>query len=62
MLFRSGHENRIDPDRWHPLIMSFQQFYGLAPGKLQTSRLGQIEEATYRSPDVDRARTAGPAI
>lgn len=58
----AGHENRIDPDRWHPLIMSFQQFYGLAPGKLQTSRLGQIEEATYRSPDVDRARTAGPAI
>ncbi len=52
----AGQANRIDPDRWRPLIMSFQQFYGLTPGKLQASRLGQIEEATYRSPDVDRAR------
>ena len=58
-LLMDGHDNRIDPDRWHPLIMSFQQFYGLAPGKLRPSRLGQIEEATYRSPDVERARTAG---
>ena len=24
-----GHENRIHPDRWRPLIMSFGQFYGL---------------------------------
>lgn len=58
-LLMAGHENRIDPDRWQPLIMSFQQFYGLAPGKLHPSRLGQIDEATYRSPDVDRARSAG---
>ncbi|SCO42558.1 uncharacterized protein FFNC_08590 [Fusarium fujikuroi] len=26
-----GYANRIDPDRWRPLIMSFQEFYGLAP-------------------------------
>jgi len=57
-LLMEGHENRIDPDRWHPLIMSFQKFYGLAPGQVHSSRLGQIEEATYRSPDVDRARQA----
>jgi hypothetical protein len=33
-----------------PLIMSFQQFYALAPGKLQRSELGQISEETYRVP------------
>jgi flavin reductase (DIM6/NTAB) family NADH-FMN oxidoreductase RutF len=42
--------NRIDPDKWRPLIMSFQQFYGLAPEKLQRSELGQIPETLYRPP------------
>ena len=51
-----GHPNRIDPDKWRPLIMSFQEFYGLAPGKVHESTLGQIAEVLYRSPDVDRAR------
>jgi flavin reductase (DIM6/NTAB) family NADH-FMN oxidoreductase RutF len=41
--------DRIDPDAWRPLIMSFQQFYGLADGQLQHSRLGEIPEALYRS-------------
>lgn len=53
-----GAENRIDPDKWGPLIMNFQQLYGLAPGKLRPSRLGEIPEATYLSPDVERARSA----
>lgn len=53
-----GEPNRVDPDRWRPLIMSFQKFYGLAPGQLHASALGQIPEAMYRSPDVDLARTA----
>jgi flavin reductase (DIM6/NTAB) family NADH-FMN oxidoreductase RutF len=53
-----GHVNRVDPDKWRPLIMSFQKFYGLAPGELHESTLGQIPEALYRSPDVDRARAA----
>ena len=57
-LLMEGHDNRIDPDRWNPLIMSFQKFYGLAPGQVHPSRLGQIEEATYLSPDVARARGA----
>jgi flavin reductase (DIM6/NTAB) family NADH-FMN oxidoreductase RutF len=43
--------NRIDPDKWRPLIMSFAQFYGLAPDKLQRSELGQIPEAMYKPPD-----------
>lgn len=55
-LLMEGHENRIDPDRWKPLIMSFQKFYGLADGQVHPSRLGQIEEATYLSPDVERGR------
>ena len=45
-----GQPNRIDPDKWRPLIMSFAQFYGLAPEKLQRSELGQIPEAYYKPP------------
>lgn len=52
-----GEPNRIDPDRWEPLIMSFQKFYGLS-GQRHPSRLAGIDEAVYRSPDVDRARQA----
>lgn len=52
-----GHPNRIDPDKWRPLIMSFQKFYGLASGQVHGSRLGEIPEASYRSPDMDRARS-----
>ncbi len=40
--------NRIDPDAWRPLIMSFQQFYGLGPDRLQRSALSEIPEALYR--------------
>ena len=54
-ILMSGEFNRIDPDKWRPLIMSFQEFYGLGP-RLQDSTLGQIPESLYRSPDVDRAR------
>ena len=42
-----GHRNRIDPDRWRPLIMSFQQFYGLGE-RVQPSTLAEIPEETYR--------------
>lgn len=40
--------DRIDPDAWRPLIMSFQHFYGLAPARLQPSELARIPEALYR--------------
>lgn len=60
-LLADGEPNRIDPDRWRPLIMSFQKFYGLQAGQLHPSRLSGIAEAMYRSPDVDRAR-ATPAL
>jgi hypothetical protein len=53
-----GEPNRVDPDKWRPLIMSFQTFYGLEPHQLRHSTLGEISEALYRSPDIDRARLA----
>jgi hypothetical protein len=37
--------DRIDLDAWRPLIMSFQNFYGLAAGRLRTSELARISEA-----------------
>jgi flavin reductase (DIM6/NTAB) family NADH-FMN oxidoreductase RutF len=49
-LMMEGEPNRIDPDKWRPLIMSFAQFYGLTPEKLQRSELGQIPEAMYKPP------------
>jgi flavin reductase (DIM6/NTAB) family NADH-FMN oxidoreductase RutF len=50
--------NRIDSDKWRPLIMSFQKFYGLAPQQLHESTLAKIPESLYRSPDVDKGRVA----
>lgn len=43
-----GYPNRIDPDRWRPMIMAFQELYGLRDGKLATSTLGKVEEEKYR--------------
>lgn len=47
-LMMESERDRVDPDKWRPLIMSFQQFYGLAPGKLHRSELAEIPEAMYR--------------
>lgn len=44
-----GTENRIDPERWRPLIMSFGEFFGLG-GKLRPSTLATIPEEAYRIP------------
>ena len=49
-IMMEGEANRIDPDKWRPLIMSFQEFYGLTPNKLQRSELGQIPEKFYKPP------------
>ena len=54
-LLISGEPNRIDPDKWRPVIMSFQKFYGLGP-ELHPSTLAKIPESSYRSPDIDQAR------
>jgi flavin reductase (DIM6/NTAB) family NADH-FMN oxidoreductase RutF len=49
-IMMDGEPNRIDPDKWRPLIMSFQQFYGLTPQKVQDSELGKIPESAYKPP------------
>ncbi len=56
-ILMDGDSNRIDPDKWRPLIMSFQKFYGLGE-QLLPSRLATIQELSYRTPDIDRARLA----
>lgn len=55
-IVRDGDPDRVDPDKWRPLIMSFAEFYGLSGRLAQGSRLANIPESLYRSPDVDRAR------
>jgi flavin reductase (DIM6/NTAB) family NADH-FMN oxidoreductase RutF len=45
-----GHGNRIDPDAWRPMIMSFQRLYGLKSGGLEVLTLAGIEEELYRLP------------
>jgi flavin reductase (DIM6/NTAB) family NADH-FMN oxidoreductase RutF len=56
-ILMTGYPNRIDPDKWRPLIMSFQEFYGLGE-KLHASKLGQIPERLYRTKDIEEAVTA----
>ncbi len=55
-ILMQGHENRVDPDLWRPLIMSFQQFYGLG-NKIDKSILGTIPEHTYKTPDLEYGRS-----
>lgn len=57
-LLMNGDSNRIDPDKWRPLIMSFQKFYGLAPHQMHESTLATIPEIQYRSADLVRAHDA----
>jgi flavin reductase (DIM6/NTAB) family NADH-FMN oxidoreductase RutF len=54
-IIMEGHPDRVDPDKWRPLIMSFQQFYGLGP-QVHPSTLAEIPERLYYSRDIDRAR------
>jgi flavin reductase (DIM6/NTAB) family NADH-FMN oxidoreductase RutF len=54
-IIMEGSPNRVDPDKWRPLIMSFQEFYGLGP-KLQESTLAKIPETMYKTPDIEKAR------
>ncbi|MEW2522193.1 flavin reductase family protein [Actinacidiphila alni] len=56
----AGTRDRIDPDKWRPLLMSFQHFYGLGP-RLHPSALATIPERLYRGPDIERSRAAADA-
>ncbi|HEX4106650.1 MAG TPA: hypothetical protein VHX88_00860 [Solirubrobacteraceae bacterium] len=51
-----GEANRIDPDRWRALIMSFAQYYGLVDGRVRDSELGRIPEETYPRVGAETAR------
>ena len=46
-ILRESDNNRIDPDKWRPLIMSFCNFYGLG-SQIHDSRLSEIPEELYR--------------
>ncbi len=59
-ILMKGRKNRIDPDLWRPVIMSFCRYYGLGP-ELVVSKLAEIPEEQYRTPDVDRAKVEVPA-
>ncbi len=48
LILMDGQPNRIDPDKWRPLIMNFQKFYELAPRELRPLRLAEISEELYR--------------
>jgi flavin reductase (DIM6/NTAB) family NADH-FMN oxidoreductase RutF len=54
-IIMKGSNNRVNPDKWKPLIMSFQKFYGLGD-QVHTSKLSTIPEVLYHSPDMDKAR------
>ncbi|MDR2274851.1 MAG: flavin reductase family protein [Sphingobacterium sp.] len=45
-----NHPNRVDPDKWKPLIMSFQEFYTLGD-KVHESNLAEIPENLYNTYD-----------
>jgi hypothetical protein len=36
-----GHQNRIDTDKWHPIFMVFQEFYGMSAKEVGGVQLGQ---------------------
>jgi len=46
-ILMKGTVNRINPDAWRPLIMSFCHFYGLGE-QVHESTLAQIPEEAYR--------------
>jgi flavin reductase (DIM6/NTAB) family NADH-FMN oxidoreductase RutF len=46
-LLMDGYDDRIDPVKWRPLIMSFCQFFGLG-SMIHPSRLAEIPESAYR--------------
>lgn len=47
-LKKEGYKNRIDTDKWKPMIMMFSELYGLRDGKVTESVLARIDEEMYR--------------
>lgn len=46
-ILQTGEGNKVDADRWRPLVTVFQHLYGLS-ARLQRSRLAEIDEEKYR--------------
>ncbi|UKZ81421.1 hypothetical protein TrVFT333_009193 [Trichoderma virens FT-333] len=50
-----GHPNRVDPDKWRPMIMSFQELYGLGEenwpralwARSTKKSIGDLREVTW---------------
>jgi flavin reductase (DIM6/NTAB) family NADH-FMN oxidoreductase RutF len=47
-ILKADDFNHVDPDKWRPLIMSFQQFYGLGT-QVAHSTLAEIPERMYKT-------------
>lgn len=54
-ILKDGYTNKIDPDKWKPLIMSFQKFYSLSD-EVHASTLAEIPEELYKTPDIEKAK------
>ena len=48
-------KNHVDPEKWKPLIMSFQHFYGLG-SQIYPSKLASVPEQLYRTLDTESAK------
>jgi len=46
-ILAEGETDRIDQNRWRPLIMSFREFYGLGE-RAGASRLAEVPESNWR--------------
>ncbi|MDH7460729.1 flavin reductase family protein [Chitinophagaceae bacterium 26-R-25] len=49
-----NNANKVDPNKWKPLIMSFQKLYSIGD-EVHYSTLSEIPEVLYRTPDIDKA-------
>lgn len=54
-IIMDNHPSRVDPDKWKPLIMSFQEFYTLGD-KVHESTLAEIPENLYNTYDRKSAQ------
>jgi hypothetical protein len=51
-LRQAGHKDRVDPDAWRSMLMSFQHLYGWKDGPREKSTLANTEEDLYRLPEA----------
>ena len=54
-ILADGEPDRINPDRWHPLLCNFQHSYGLGDGKVQPIRTCENPQGRLSPPAIDRS-------